>query len=178
MSVSFQPKLSALQAGQPGGLHRASRRNDQKVTFFGGLDNLRRVAGVNLAGMPWGRTTARPGGRRIEPMTITEPYPAELIWIARKVVWFDAPEQTLQDLKTFLSHLMVYGAPAEVAVVERYIPRTSFGKCWKTRRPGCSRRKPGRVGMNGWGCFPIPPLPRRRFPDGTFGPEPGTFFGR
>ena len=37
-------------------------------------------------------------------MTISEPYPSELIRIARKVVWYDAPEQTLQDLKTFLSH--------------------------------------------------------------------------
>ena len=28
------------------------------------------------------------------------------------------------------------------------------------------------------GIRPIPPLPRRRFPDGSLGPEPGRFFGR
>ena len=59
-------------------------------------------------------------------MMITEPYPAELIRIARKVVWFDEPEQTLGDLKTFLGHLVVYGSAAEIAVVERYLPQDEF----------------------------------------------------
>ena len=26
--------------------------------------------------------------------------------------------------------------------------------------------------------MPVQPLPRRRFPDGSLGPEPGKFFGR
>jgi len=26
--------------------------------------------------------------------------------------------------------------------------------------------------------MPVPPLPRRRFPDGSLGPEAGGFFGR
>jgi hypothetical protein len=33
---------------------------------------------------------------------------------ARKVVLYDKPEQTLVDLKTFLSHLMMYGSSADV----------------------------------------------------------------
>jgi hypothetical protein len=61
-------------------------------------------------------------------MMITEPYPAELIRIARKLVWYDAPEETLQDLKTFLSHLMVYGSPADLAVVDVYVPPDEFRK--------------------------------------------------
>ena len=40
-------------------------------------------------------------------MNLTAPYPVELLCVARKVVWYDTPEQTLADLKTFLSHLMV-----------------------------------------------------------------------
>ena len=42
-------------------------------------------------------------------MTLTIPYPDDLLQIARKVVWYDAPEETLRDVKTFLAHLMVYG---------------------------------------------------------------------
>jgi hypothetical protein len=61
-------------------------------------------------------------------MTIAEPYPAELLQIARKVVWYHAPEQTLRDVKTFLAHLMVYGAPDDVAVAERYISQEEFRK--------------------------------------------------
>ncbi len=52
-------------------------------------------------------------------MSLTVPYPAELLGVARKVVWYDKPEQTLADLKTFLSHLMVYGSSADVAVAKR-----------------------------------------------------------
>ncbi len=45
-------------------------------------------------------------------MTLMAPYSEELLRVARKVVWYDRPEQTLEDLKTFLTHLMVYGSPA------------------------------------------------------------------
>jgi hypothetical protein len=31
-------------------------------------------------------------------MTLTTPYPSELLRLARKVVWYDKPEQTLADL--------------------------------------------------------------------------------
>jgi hypothetical protein len=43
-------------------------------------------------------------------MTLAPPYPAELIPVARKVVWYDRPENTLADLPTFLAlHLMWRG---------------------------------------------------------------------
>ena len=61
-------------------------------------------------------------------MTLTEPFPEELLKVAKKVVWYDRPEQTLRDLKTFLSHLMVYGSPVDVAVVQRYVPEDEFRK--------------------------------------------------
>jgi hypothetical protein len=59
-------------------------------------------------------------------MTLTVPYPADLLRIARKVVWYDQPEQTLADLDTFLAHLMVYGSPADVAAASRYVPVEEF----------------------------------------------------
>jgi hypothetical protein len=61
-------------------------------------------------------------------MTLTVPYPADLLRIARKVVWYDRPEQTLADLDTFLAHLMVYGSPADVAVTvtRQYVPAEEF----------------------------------------------------
>ncbi len=34
-------------------------------------------------------------------------YPAELVQVARRVVWYDDPQQTLSDLPTFLAHVMV-----------------------------------------------------------------------
>ena len=111
-------------------------------------------------------------------MMITETYPAELIRIARKNVSYDAPDQTLQDVKTFLSHLMVYGSPTDLAVVERYVPQMNFGRCWKTCRQESSLRKPGRLGMSAWEVPPFRLSAGAALPDGTLGPEPGTFFGK
>jgi hypothetical protein len=59
-------------------------------------------------------------------MKLASPYPAELLRVARKVVWYDTPQRTLDDIPTFLAHLMVYGSPADVAVVEGYLPAEEF----------------------------------------------------
>ena len=52
-------------------------------------------------------------------MSLTTPYPTDLLYVARKVVWYEKPEETLADLITFLTHLMVYGSSADVSVAER-----------------------------------------------------------
>lgn len=110
-------------------------------------------------------------------MTLEPPYPAELTRIAHKVVWYDTPDETLADLPTFLAHVMVYGSPADVMVVERFVPPAEFRSVLENAPAGLFttdqwRRWHERFGM------PVPPLPRRRFPDGSFGPEPGRFFGK
>jgi hypothetical protein len=85
-------------------------------------------------------------------MTLRAPYPEELLRVARKVVWYDQPEQTLGDLKTFLTHLMVYGSPADLAVVERYVPEEEFRRVLEDAPTGCLRKRLGNAGMNGLGC--------------------------
>ena len=110
-------------------------------------------------------------------MTLTAPYAEELRRIAKKVVWYDSPEATLADLPTFLTQLMVYGSPSDVATVERYLPRDEFRRVLENAPAGVFtvdswRRWHERFGMT------APPLPRRRFPDGSMGPEAGGFFGR
>jgi hypothetical protein len=111
-------------------------------------------------------------------MKLATPYPAELLRVARKVVWFDAPERTLADIPTFLAHLMVYGSAADVATVEVYLPVEEF-------REALIHAPAGVFTQDAWdrwhkrlGLGPIPPLPRRRFPGGLAGPEAGRFFGR
>ncbi len=110
-------------------------------------------------------------------MRFTAPYPAELIRVARKVVWYDSPEDTLADLPAFLANLMVYGSPEDVTLVEQFVPAEEFCNVLKNAPAGVFpqdiwQRWHERFGM------PVPPLPRRRFPDGSLGPEAGGFFGR
>jgi len=110
-------------------------------------------------------------------MTLTEPFPEELLKVAKKVVWYDRPEQTLGDLKTFLSHLMVYGSPVDVAVVQRYVPEDEFRKVLERAPAGVFTSEAWKSWHDRFG-MPVPPLPRRRFPDGSVGPDAGRFFGR
>jgi hypothetical protein len=110
-------------------------------------------------------------------MIVTPPYPAELLRVARKVVWYDSPDDTLADLPTFLTHLMVYGSSTDMKVVERYVPLEEFQRVLENPPTGVFTKEVWmrlheRFGM------PVPPLPRRRFPDGSVGPEAGEFCGR
>ena len=110
-------------------------------------------------------------------MKITVPYPADLLRIARKVVWYDQPEQTLAHLDTFLAHLMVHGSPADVAVTGQYVPPEEFRRVLENAPAGLFTREAWQKWHERPG-MPAKPLPRRRFPDGSSGPEPGRFFGR
>jgi hypothetical protein len=110
-------------------------------------------------------------------MNLTIPYPADLVRVARKVVWYDKPEQTLADLNTFQAHLMVYGTAADVAVVEQYVPAEEFRKVLENAPAGVFTQDVWRRWHERYG-MPAPASPRRQFPDGTFGPERGHFSGR
>jgi len=111
-------------------------------------------------------------------MTLAEPFPAELTRIARKVVWYDAPDRTLRDMRTFLAHLMEYGTAADVSVVKRFVPDVEFRKGLADAPAGVFTSETWMRWHERFGILPLPPLPRRRFPDGTFGPEAGGFLGR
>ena len=110
-------------------------------------------------------------------MNLTPPYPAELLQVARKVVWYDSPEETLSDLMTFLPHLMVYGSSADLAIAERYVPTEEFRKVLENAPAGVFTHEAWENWHELFGML-TPPLPRRRFPDGSFGPEAGHFFNR
>ena len=110
-------------------------------------------------------------------MSFKEPYPEELLRVARKVVWYDRPEETLGDLKTFLTHVMVYGSPADLAVVGHYVPEAEFRKVLESAPAGVFTQDAWKRWHERFGLS-VPALPRRRFPDGTIGPEVGGFFGR
>ena len=110
-------------------------------------------------------------------MTLTAPYPDELIRVAKKVVWYDSPEEALADLPAFLTQVMIYGSPADVRAVEQYVPSEEFRRVLESAPAGVFTKDLWRHWHERFG-LPVPPLPRRRFPDGSLGPEPGGFFGR
>jgi hypothetical protein len=110
-------------------------------------------------------------------MTLAALYPAELLRVAKKVAWYDRPEETLADLPTFLAQVMVYGSGPDIETVERFVPAEEFRNVLQNAPAGVFTEEAWRRWHERFG-MPVPPLPRRRFPDGSVGPEAGQFFGR
>ena len=110
-------------------------------------------------------------------MTLTAPYPVELLRVAKKVAWYDSAEETLADLPNFLAQVMVYGSASDEETVERFVPPDEFRRVLLAPPAGVFTEESWRRWHERFG-MPVPPLPRRRFPDGSVGPEAGRFFGR
>ena len=89
------------------------------------------------------------------------PHNAELLAIAPRVIWFEEPEKALANPLRFLTYLMTYGTPEELAVVRRYTKEADF-------REAIERAPAGVFDPRSWaywnamiGRYPPPPMPRR-----------------
>jgi hypothetical protein len=69
-------------------------------------------------------------------MKAAGPFPAELLRVAHKVMWYDAPERTLEDIPTFLAHLMVYRSLRAAELVEECVSPEEFLKALKNALAG------------------------------------------
>ena len=72
---------------------------------------------------------AQPGRneRRKSPVQ----WPPDLLRVARNVIRYDPTERTPEDISTFVAHRQVYGSPADMKVVERYMSREALRKAWR-----------------------------------------------
>lgn len=89
------------------------------------------------------------------------PRNAELMTVARRVIWFEPPEQSLADPVRFLAYLMTYGTLSDIAVARRHLDLADF-------REALNRAPPGIIDERSWaywnaitGRYPAPPMPRR-----------------
>jgi len=82
--------------------------------------------------------------------------------VARRVVWFKAPDAALADPLHFLAHVMTYGTPEDLAALRGVVPREAF-------REVLDNPPPGIFDPRSWaywnlvlaGRSPAPPLPIR-----------------
>ncbi len=87
----------------------------------------------------------------------------ELLEVARGVVWFQPPEETLADPVLFLAHVMTFGTIEEVGITQKYFTPRDFQRALENAPPGIFDGR-------SWACWntvfdrvPIPPMPKRRF---------------
>ena len=89
--------------------------------------------------------------------------PEDLLKVARRVVWFEPPEATIEQPKRFLAYLMTYGTWEEVLVAKKYFSDQEFESVLVDPSPGIFDVR----SWNYWNLLynhdPVPPLPQRSF---------------
>ncbi len=96
-------------------------------------------------------------------MTATIPLNPQTAEIARRIVWFEPPEQALTDTVRFLAYAMAYARHEDMRVILRFISDDDL-------REALDRAPPGIIDPRSWaywnskmGRWPAPPMPVRRF---------------
>lgn len=88
--------------------------------------------------------------------------PDELRSVARRVVWFKPPEETLEDRTFFLAHVMTYGTLDDVLTTQRYVSIADFRAALDHVPAGVFDPRSWAYWNIVFGRLPVPPLPRRQ----------------
>ena len=94
----------------------------------------------------------------------TLPRTPELLAVARRVVWFKEPAATLCDPVLFLSHVMTYGTPEDLAALRGLIGKDEFRDVLDHAPPGVFDRRSWAYWNLICGRVPAPPMPERLLP--------------
>lgn len=91
-------------------------------------------------------------------------YPEDLRTVAKRVIWFEEPEEALKYRNRFLTYLMTYGTEAEVEVARRYYTDADFRAALDDPAPGIFDAHSWIEWNTRYHRVPVPPLPKRVFP--------------
>jgi hypothetical protein len=91
-------------------------------------------------------------------------YPEELRAVAKRVIWFEDPEEALKYRNRFLTYLMTYGSEADVEVARRHYTDADFEAALDDPAPGIFDASSWRKWNARYHRAPAPPLPNRAFP--------------
>lgn len=91
--------------------------------------------------------------------------PPDLCAIARRVVWFEEPEETLRQPKRFLAYLMTFGNVEEILTARKYFSASDFRAVLTDAPAGIFDIRSWTYWNGVYGRHPIPPLPRRTIPE-------------
>lgn len=89
---------------------------------------------------------------------------ADLRRVARRMVWFKSPVETLADPVLFLSHVMTCGTVDDLRVVRAHFTDDQLRQTLRTGLPGVFDARSWAYWHAVLGVDPVPPLPARRLP--------------
>lgn len=85
--------------------------------------------------------------------------------VAGAVVWYQEPEETLDDPIDFVLHALEYATLREIRVVIEAVGMDGIREALDNARPGILTRKKWTFWHAYTGTYPPPEMPRRRFGD-------------
>jgi len=89
----------------------------------------------------------------------------ELRQIAKRIIWFEPPDQAVQDPVRFLAYAMTYATPEDMQEIRRQVSDDDI-------RSALASAPPGIIDPRSWtywhlkmGTYAPPPLPQRKLRD-------------
>ncbi len=93
------------------------------------------------------------------------PLAPELCAIARRVIWFEAPEKALSDTPRFVAYALTFGTEDDVRGIRSHLTDDDLRAALRDAPPGIFDARSWAFWHVCLGCLEPPPLPVRRIPD-------------
>lgn len=91
------------------------------------------------------------------------PLNSEMERVARRVIWFEAPEEALADPVRFMAYAMARATHEDMRVIRHYIDDADFVEALEKAPPGIIDPRSWAYWNSKLGRYPAPPLPTRSF---------------
>jgi hypothetical protein len=88
----------------------------------------------------------------------------DLLHVAKRVVWFKAPDDTVKDVKLFLAHVMTYGTLRDITTTLQYFSEKDFEAVLNDPPAGVFDRRSWTYWNVRYHREPVPELPKRQIP--------------
>jgi hypothetical protein len=88
----------------------------------------------------------------------------DLLHVAKRVVWFKAPDDAVKDVKLFLAHVMTYGTLTDITTTLQYFSEKDFEAVLNDPPPGVFDRRSWTYWNVRYHREPVPELPKRQIP--------------
>ncbi|MHB8652802.1 MAG: hypothetical protein ACYDA9_02885 [Terriglobia bacterium] len=92
-------------------------------------------------------------------------YPTEILAVAKRVLWFEQPEEALSNPRRFLAYLMTYGTVEEVLTVKKFFTDRDFEAVLQDPPAGIFDARSWTYWNSVYKRDKVPPLPQRRIPE-------------
>jgi hypothetical protein len=89
----------------------------------------------------------------------------DLEGLAARLVWWQAPAESLRDERRLLAQVMVYGTPDDLAVARRHFPESAFRAVLAQPPPGAFDARSWAYWHVVFGLEPPPEPPGRQLPE-------------